>query len=130
MSRVFHCPACGAGIDRAIVLRGNVFHCPGCHEELRAQFPFTQTVFWVSATLSPLLSYAVGLRGLALVLVSLIAWLPIGMVGRSVLNRISPPKVILNAEAMKLMPPSVREVIREHGEPLGLNLHDKKRPWA
>ena len=109
------------------MLRGNVFRCPGCREELRAQFPFTQSVFWVSAALSPLLSYAVGLRGVAFVLVSLIAWLPIGMIGRSVLNRILPPKVVLNAEAMKLMPPTIREVIREHREPLGLNLDDKKR---
>lgn len=124
VSRVFHCPACGASIDRVVVLRGKVFGCPVCHKKLRARFPASQTVAWMSLVLSPLVSYAAGLRGLTLVLVSLIAWLPIGMVFRFLLNRILPPRVILN-EGVKRQP-SVREIIQQHREPLILNLDDKK----
>jgi len=123
MPRVFRCPACGATIG---LTKGTVFRCPVCREELCAQFPFSRTVFCAGVVLSPLLSYAIGLRGLALLLVSLVAWLPIGMVFRVLLNQILPPKIVRNTDVKR--PPSVREVIREHREPLGLNLDDKKHP--
>lgn len=75
---------------------------------------------------SPVLSYAAGLRGLTLALVSLVAWFPIGMVFRFLLNLILSPKVILNEYVKR--EPTVGEVIREHREPMSLHLDDRKHP--
>lgn len=129
MAFIFPCPACGAGMNRITVLRGKAFRCPTCDEDLAVQFPFTRSIFWFSITLSPLLLYGIGFRGLALVLLSFVAWLPIGIVGRSFLNRVSPPKIVRHAEVTKAARskrPSFREVIREQRKPNSLNLRDKK----
>ena len=112
------------------MLRGKAFHCPSCDEHLAVQFPFTRSVFWFSITLSPLLSYGMGFRGLALVVVSVVAWLPIGIVGRVCLNHVSPPKIVRHAEVTKATRPkrpSFREVVREQRKPSSLNLRDEKR---
>lgn len=129
MPVVFRCPACAIALDRITVLRGKAFCCPTCRAELAIQFPLAQSVFWLSVLLSTLLSYGMGFRGWALVLACVVGWLPIGILGRSLLNRVSPPKIVLHAEVAKAARPkrpSVREVIREHGKPTTLNLRDEK----
>lgn len=101
MGFVFYCPACGAELEKVVVFKGKSFQCPVCHEELLSDLPFNQSVFWVSVAVSPIAFYAIGLRGFSLALTSLIAWVPIGMVFRFMLNLMLPPKVRLSEHAKK-----------------------------
>ncbi len=125
LRRAACCPICGSSANLASASKSNIVTCSRCNREFVQKFRFSEANIWVSFALSPVLSYAVGLRGIALLLVSLVAWVPIAIVFRLLINRILPPKLVIRDMNNEQL--SVRETIRKHRQPISLNLVDKRK---
>lgn len=127
LRRVACCPMCSSTVNLVSASRSNILACPRCNREFVQEFRFSEANIWVSFALSPVLSYAAGLRGLALLLVSLVAWVPIAVVFRLLINRILPPRLVISDQTNRDEQLGIRETIRKHKQPISLDLGDKRK---
>src|SRR5207245_10255429 len=87
------CPSCGAMIQQKDIDLASTFGCPSCAQSLRASPFYSQRIIAASEVLAGLISYALGLRGVALASAVLLGFFPVSVVLISVARRFDAPKL-------------------------------------
>ena len=89
---VLKCPACNATLDNNKVRVGKPLVCPSCSAELQLSERQGYKVELFAVAITPFICYLFGLRGLWLLLVSVVMWFPVFVGCLFVFYRIVPPK--------------------------------------
>lgn len=89
------CPSCGAALADSVVRFDGIFDCPKCATKLRVGQSGQRARTILVYVASPLLVYAVGMRGLSLIVASLLALWPLGIATRRIVNTLFPPKIFV-----------------------------------
>jgi len=71
------CPKCGAGVELPRIDLASPFRCPDCDQELRIPGWYWQTLSWASGIVALAVAYALGYRGVRLVMAMLVALVPV-----------------------------------------------------
>jgi len=89
------CPRCEAALDRRTASFTKSFECPSCGEKLRVKQTGYRIRSVIVYLISALLTYEFGLRGLGFIIVSILAWWPLGFAAQLLTNAITPPRVVI-----------------------------------
>src|SRR6516165_224308 len=90
---ISQCPKCGSLLDDVRVVRyGQPFRCPACQTELVVPKSYLFVGFWISMALALSLSFAIGLKGIGLLLGLLGFLFPTMFSVGILLRKLWPPK--------------------------------------
>lgn len=92
------CPECGAALDRKTISLKKSFGCPRCGKKLRVKQAGFRVRALIVFLLSPLLTYAFGLRGLGFVIVSALALWPLRFAAKLIVNAVSSPRLVVRPQ--------------------------------
>lgn len=93
-SPVFKCPSCGAVMPNAQYKAGRPWTCPACSGRFRTSRRYENVAGWGSTVLTLAFFYALGLRGLRLLLATAVMWFPAQVISVFVLDRLIPPRLV------------------------------------
>ena len=93
MAKGISCPLCGWALKYDQVNLLEPFPCPSCQEKLRVRVSYWRWVSAVSAAVSILLLWGLGVRGLNLVLGIVVVSFPLQLLALLLAKRIAPPKI-------------------------------------
>ena len=86
------CPLCAGPVPWSKLSSAPIL-CPNCGEELIIPIGYQNCVAFGTLGLAALLLYALGVRGVVLLVGTLIGWLPVEIVSMVVINRVVPPRL-------------------------------------
>jgi len=89
---VLKCPICNATLDNREVRHGKPLVCPSCSASLQPSSRQGNIGGLAALAIAICICYLFGLRGLWLLVASVIIWFPVGVVWMFVFYRIVPPR--------------------------------------